>query len=419
MESNSRRKFLRSATGLIATGLVTRAAIGNTIPVEIKPAASSETSYPRAGQENELIYRPLGRTGIKLPLVSMGVMNSSNPNLLKVAWQSGIRHFDTAWEYQGGNNEKMIGKIIKDLKISRKDVIITTKIAIEPNLNKPQLGAERKKQFFTRFAQSLERLQMDYVDILMLHDVNTMDQVHDPAIMEAMQLLKDQGKIRFPAFSTHVYWSDLLTAAVDKGFYEVVLVSLNYSMAHDDKSYKAMQYAASKGIGLIAMKTQCQQDWYKENLPAEAQKYYEGSIMHSALLKWVLHHDMITTAIPGFTTFEQLQTDMLVAHGIEYKADEKKFLEDHNIQLAIQSVCRFCGGCQGSCPHGADIPALMRTHMYASAYGNIHMTHQTLSEIPAGRGLDVCESCGECIAQCRNRVKIGQRVEELKVMMAV
>jgi uncharacterized protein len=398
----SRRKFLKNATGLVATGLVTNTALGYTMPAE---------------GEKELIYRTLGRTGVKLPIVSMGVMNSSNPNLLKVAWQSGMRHFDTAWEYQAGNNEKMVGKVIQDQKINRKDVIITTKILVDQSLNKPQLGTERKKQFLSRYAQSLERLKMDYVDILMLHDVNRMEQVLDPAIMDAMQLLKDQGKIRFPAFSTHVYWPDLLNAASDKGFYDVVLLSLNYAMANDDNSYKAMEYAVSKGMGLIAMKTQCQQDWYKEWLPAETQKYYEGSIMHSALLKWVLNHKMITTAVPGFTTFEQLQAVVAAAQDLEYKPDERKFLEDHNVKLAIQSVCRFCGGCRKSCPHGVDIPALMRTHMYASAYGNIHMTHMTHRAIPADQGLDICRNCEECVAQCRNQVKIAQRLGELKEMM--
>ena len=43
-------------------------------------------------------------------------MNSNNPNLLKVGWQSGIRHFDTAWIYQAGNNEKMVGQCIKELE---------------------------------------------------------------------------------------------------------------------------------------------------------------------------------------------------------------------------------------------------------------------------------------------------------------
>jgi predicted aldo/keto reductase-like oxidoreductase len=417
MENNSRRKFLKNATGLIATGLVTNAVIGNATGARGMNAETMNALSLREDEKRELITRKLGRTGVMIPIVSMGVMNSSNPNLLKVAWQSGMRHFDTAWGYQAGNNEKMVGKVMRDLKVDRKDVIITTKIEIDPSLNKPQHGAERKKQFLTRFSQSLDRLQMDYVDILMLHDVNTMEQVLDPVIMEAMQQLKDQGKIRFPAFSTHVYWPELLTAAADKGFYDVVLISWNYSLAGDDPSYKAMQHAVSKGIGLIAMKTQCQQDWYKQWLPAETQKFYEGSMMHSALLKWVLNHEMITTAIPGFTTFEQLQADVMAARDLEYKSGEKKFLEDHHVKLAIRSVCRFCGGCRETCPYGVDVPALMRTHMYASSYGNPHMAHKTHLAIPEGKGLDVCKNCTECAARCRNNVQIAQRLEELKMMV--
>jgi predicted aldo/keto reductase-like oxidoreductase len=406
MNSSSRRKFLKNATGLVATGLVANTALGNSVQ-QLKPA----------DEKKEILVRTLGRTGVKIPIVSMGVMNSSNPNLLKVAWQLGMRHFDTAWIYQAGNNEKMVGSVLKEMNVDRKEVVITTKIVIDEILKKPENGAERKKQLISRFEQSLSRLQMDYVDILMLHDVSRMDEVLDPFIMEAMQELKDQGKIRFPAFSTHVYWPELLTAAADKGFYDVALISFNYSMASDEASLNAMKYAASRGIGLVAMKTQCQQDWYKQNLPAETQKYYEGSIMHSALLKWVLRHDMITTAVPGFTTFEQLQADAALVYDLEYSPDEVKFLEDHNVKLAIQSVCRFCGGCRETCPHGVDIPALMRTHMYAASYGNMHMTRSTLAGIETDRGLIACDSCEECVAQCRNTVQIAQRLDELKVMM--
>ncbi len=405
MNNNSRRKFLKNATGLVATGLVANSALGSTIQY-IKPA----------DEKKELICRILGRTGISLPIVSMGVMNSNNPNLLKVGWQSGIRHFDTAWNYQMGNNERMVGALVRELNIDRKDVIITTKILLDRNLKKPELTKERKAQFMARFAQSMDRLQMDYVDILMYHDVSTLEEVSDPVIMEAMQELKDQGKIRFPSFSTHVYWPELLTAAADQGFYDVVLLSLNYSMAGDEASLNAMRYAASKGVGMIAMKTQCQQDWYKQNLPAETQRFYEGSLMHSALLKWALRNEQVATAVPGFTTFEQLQADVDVAYNLEYTPDEIKFLEDHNVKLAIQSVCRFCGGCKGTCPHGVDIPSLMRTHMYAASYGNMHMTRSTISGIEKGRGLDICDQCGECVAQCRNKVLIAGRIEELKSM---
>jgi len=408
----SRRKFLRNATGLIATGLVTNAAIGKAQPVVPSDAGSKRDT------DSKPIHRTLGRTGISLPIVSMGVMNSNNPNLLKVAWQQGMRHFDTAWIYQAGNNEKMVGSVLRELNIDRKEVVITTKILIDENLKKPEFGAERKKQFLSRFAQSMERLQMEYVDILMLHDVNSKEEILDPVIMEAMKELRDQGRIKFPAFSTHVYWPEIITAAADAGFYDVVLISLNYSMANDDASHKAMEYAVSKGMGLIAMKTQCQQDWYKGMLPAETQKYYEGSVMHTALLKWVLRHEQITTSVPGFTTFEQLQADMDIAYKLDYTPDEKKFLEDHNVKLAIQSVCRFCGECRGTCPNGVDIPSLMRSHSYAMGYGNLHMTHLTLGAIPPAEGLAACSDCEECTARCKNQVQIAKRIEELSTSLA-
>ena len=139
--------------------------------------------------------------------------------------------------------------------------------------------------------------------------------------------------------------------------------------------------------------------------------------MHTALLKWVLKHEEITTSVPGFTTFEQLQADLKVSYDLEYNAEERKFLEDHNVKLAIQSVCRFCGGCRETCPHGVDIPSLMRTHMYANDYGNMHMTKSTFASIESGRGLELCKNCDVCVAQCKNSVQIPDRVEALKSLM--
>jgi uncharacterized protein len=403
MNSSSRRNFLKNATGLVATSLVANTAMAQAIN---KNGVHDENK--------ELIFRTLGRTGVKIPIVSMGVMNSNNPNLLKFGWQSGIRHFDTAWIYQNGNNEKMVGNVVKELKIERKDVVVTTKIVIDQNLWQPDAGEKRKEQLLSRFQQSLDRLQMDYVDILMFHDAVSPQQILDPYITGALSELKEQGKIRFPAFSTHAYWPEILSTAADQGFYDVVLLSLNYSMASDEASYKALGKAYEKGIGLIAMKTQCQQDWYKQNLPAETQKFYEGNVMHSALLKWVLRHEQITTAVPGFTTFEQLLTDVQVGHDLEYTGDEKTFLEDHHVKLAMQSVCHFCGACKDSCPKGVDIPALMRTHMYSLSYGNPHMSKATYHSIEPGRGLDACNLCSECVAKCKNQVAIASRVDELK-----
>ena len=67
-----------------------------------------------ATTEPEIVPRKLGATGLELPLVSMGVMNADNPNLVAAALDSGIKMLDTAHYYQRGRNEEMVGQVIKD-----------------------------------------------------------------------------------------------------------------------------------------------------------------------------------------------------------------------------------------------------------------------------------------------------------------
>ncbi len=399
-----RRKFLGSSAMQFA--------MLNLAGVSASGILAKKTNLTAIQNEKKIQYRVLGKTGISLPVVSMGVMNANNPNLVKGAWESGIRHFDTAWVYQNGNNEKMVGSVLRDLKVNREDVTISTKIGLfgPPMSN----GKERKEFFLQRFDESLDRLKMDYVDILYFHAATTPEQVNDSYIQEAFSELKAKKKIRFAGFSAHADWPDLVTDAARRKFYDVILASFNYSMFQDERVFKALQLAADAGIGLVAMKTQCQQDWYKRDLPSNLQKYYDGNNMNSALLKWALRHKFITTAVPGFTNYQQLEQDIAVAYDLELTKEEEDFFKSREIKLSIQSVCRHCGSCVGSCPQNADIPSLMRTHMYALSYGNPLMAKQTLSQILPGKGLDNCKDCTECTGRCRYRVRIADRINELK-----
>ena len=78
------------------------------------------------GEAGPLLQRTLGKTGITLPIVSMGVMNADVPGLLRRSYELGIRHFDTAAVYQEGRNEEMVGRVIKEMGV-RDHVIISTK----------------------------------------------------------------------------------------------------------------------------------------------------------------------------------------------------------------------------------------------------------------------------------------------------
>ncbi len=399
-----RRKFLGSSALQLA--------MVNLMGIPASSMMRGSKTLTAVENKNKIQFRVLGKTGIRLPVVSMGVMNASNPNLLKAAWENGVRHFDTAWVYQNGNNEKMVGSVLRELKVNREDVTISTKVGLfGPPI---QNGKERKEFFLKRFDESLQRLNMDWVDILYVHAISQTDTANDKYILEAFSDLKAKKKIRFSGFSTHSDWPDLVADTAKKKLYDVILLSFNYSMFQDERVFNSLKLAHEAGIGLVAMKTQCKQDWYKRELPANLQKFYEGETMNSALLKWVLRHEFITTAVPGFTDYQQLEQDMAVAYDLSLTKEEEDFFKSRDIQLAIQSVCRHCGSCVDSCPSGADIPSLMRTHMYALSYGNPLMAKQTLAQIQPGKGLDACMDCGKCKGECRNRVRIAERIVELK-----
>jgi predicted aldo/keto reductase-like oxidoreductase len=300
-----------------------------------------------------------------------------------------------------------------DKKTFNDQAIIVTKIFIPP----PQRGMApgQTKEFFLRTAEdSLRRLKTDYIDVLYSHNVSTLEYLKNPGVLEALQLLKKQGKTRFIGFSTHLGMVECLNEAADLGIYEVVLSTFNYSYHSYPPLLQALAKAAAAGIGLMAMKTQCQADWYRDALPAEMQEFYRGPIIHPALLKWALRHEFITCAVPGFVNFQQLDEDWPCAFNLEYSPAEKKILEDRNIQLAMAAVCRQCGACTASCPQGAAIPELLRVHMYAFNYGNLFQARQTLDAIPGQKGLRLCLDCDQCRAACVNRVQIGRRIDQLK-----
>ena len=196
-----------------------------------------------------LLERTLGRTGLKLPIVSMGVMNADVPGILRRSYELGIRHFDTAAVYQNGRNEEMVGSVIKEMGI-RDKVVISTKQGIRASVQNP---VEAKKRFIDGVEASLKRLQMDHVDILYHHGVDSAHHAKAEGSIEALHTLKKEGKTRFIGISTH-NTAEVLNAVVPLDVFDVALVTLNYTMAHDAEMLATIEKAAKSNIGIVAMK---------------------------------------------------------------------------------------------------------------------------------------------------------------------
>jgi predicted aldo/keto reductase-like oxidoreductase len=410
-----RRGFVsRAAAGLAGLGLAGLA---------VRPSASrAQTGLPKTGggsvaanAAGSLVSRKMGKTGVTLPVLGMGVMNSSNPDLVRRALESGVRHLDTAFAYGNGANESMIGRVVADMKM-REQVVIATKELV-PFMRNGLSGAAAKDAMIRRVEESLGRLRSEVVDIVYVHDVSSVNDVRNDGLMEGLRSLKEKGKIRFAGFSTHSNMAACIDAASADGFYDVILTSYNYAMSDDVVLETVLKNAAARGIGLVAMKTQCTQYWYRGMEPDGRQKFYDGKMMHQAVLKWVLRHPFIATAVPGISTFQQLDEDLAAARSLEYTAEERKFLQDRNVRLSL-GACVQCGSCAAACPAGVDVPALMRTHLYVSCYSNFGQARHTLDAIPSGSGLAACRDCGACSAACPRHNPAAERIGELKTLLA-
>ena len=398
----TRRKFLgRTVAGLAATGLATMAPISAIAQVEGKPEA-----------KKEIIHRTLGRTGLNIPIVSMGVMNSNNPGVVQASYEMGVRHFDTAAAYQMGRNEQMVGAVINRLK-ARDKVVIGTK-SYSPDQRRGGEPKEVIAEIIKLCDGSLSRLKTDYIDIFYIHSVDNVKTVQNKVVQEALSKLKEQKKIRFCGVSTHSNMAEVINAVAADGFFDVVLTGINFTQADDKVLLDAVKNAADKGVGMVGMKTFAGGSRWPD---PESRSKYNNKVINSAAHKWVLSRTAIHTTIPGYDNFDHMKEDFAAAMDLEFTDEERSFLADNNVHLSM-GYCRQCRKCLATCPNDVDVPTLMRTHMYAAQYGNLAHARMTYDGIASGRKLDACVSCDECTARCNNTVDISRRIDELKMIYA-
>jgi aryl-alcohol dehydrogenase-like predicted oxidoreductase len=163
MDRMDRRNFIRNSVLGASLSLISSSSLG----------AITRLGGPSVRAGEKIITRRLGKTGIELPVVSMGVMRADNPALVRAALDAGMRHLDTAHSYQKGNNETMLGEVLKDYR--RDSFVISTKVP-----------PDAREAFLANFDLSLRRLQMEYVDILYVHGLSEPDEVLAPGTLEAL-----------------------------------------------------------------------------------------------------------------------------------------------------------------------------------------------------------------------------------------
>ena len=303
-------------------------------------------------------YRTLGPTGLKISALGFGNwLNSDLPEyeertavLLKKAWDLGINYIDTAESYSNGLAETMLGKAIKLLDVNREDMVLSTKIFRGTHGGVNKNGLSRKK-IIESTNRCLQRLQVDYVDVLFAHRPDPETPIEETC--RAFDYLINKGKALYWGTSN---WPaqrimEALIVCEKKGLIKPVVEQCEYNMLSrqdvekelgplfDNHGYGTTIYSPLAGgflsgkynDGNIPEDSRYANPWCSDSLAMDYEKYFEsekrddflktlkgiaevakdiGCTQAQLALAWAIANRDVSTAILGATKESQLEENV-------------------------------------------------------------------------------------------------------------
>jgi predicted aldo/keto reductase-like oxidoreductase len=359
----------------------------------VAPAVLAGSSRATPNAPGSLAFRTLGRTGLKVTVVSFGAMLTPEHEVIRAGLDMGMNYVDTARVYLSGRSEEVVGRALKGI---RDKVYVATKTR-----------SDTKKEIMSDVDTSLSKLKTDRIDVIQLHNLRSPDRAFLPEVREALTDLRKQGKVRFFGVTTHTNQAEVLNgiAGDPAKFFDVALVGYNFK---SDKTLRdAVAGAAKTGVGIVAMKTQA--GGYKTEAMG-------GVSPHQAALKWVLADPNVTCAIPGMKDMEMLAEDSAVM-GMRLTRADERVLEQYGASIA-GSYCHLCGRCEPSCPLGVAISDMNRGLMYAEAYGEMGLARATYRSVPPERSAASCEGCDACLARCPRGLDVAAKMGKARTLLS-
>jgi len=314
-------------------------------------------------------YINLGKTGMKVSRLCLGMMSygskkwrdwvleeeESKP-FIKRALDAGINFFDTADVYSLGESERVTGNLLKEFGVKRENLIIATKVNGEMSDDVNDRGLSRK-HILDSIDKSLQRLQMDYVDLYQTHRWD-----YETPIEETMQALNDvvrAGKARYIGASSMFAWqfAKALHVSETNGWTKFVSMQNHYNLAYREEEREMIPLCIDQGIGLIPWSpmargffagdrkrggggetSRANSDPFANGLYFREEDFIvadraakvaqERSVSGSQVaLAWILSKPYVTAPIIGATKMDHLD-QAIAALDIKLLEDEVKQLEE-------------------------------------------------------------------------------------------
>jgi aryl-alcohol dehydrogenase-like predicted oxidoreductase len=296
-------------------------------------------------------YTRLGKTGIEVSRICLGMMSFGDPEIskwalnlnearpiVKKALDLGINFFDTANVYSSGGSEEITGELLKD---HRDDVVIATKLFFPPEgfhtEKRPNHGGLSRYHVNQAIKGSLSRLKMDHVDLYQIHRLDQYTPLE--TILRSLNHLIDRGKVLHIGASSMYAWQFVksLWIAEKYGLEGFKTMQNHYNLVYREEEREMLPLCKDQGIGVIPWsplargfltgkytaekENQSKRMKHDQNLKNRYFRKEDFEVVQRVVeiakekdvspaqiaLAWLFSNDIITAPIVGITKIEHLE----------------------------------------------------------------------------------------------------------------
>lgn len=376
-----------------------------------------------------MLYRTNPKNGDQLSILGFGCMRLASKadgsideeraaKQVRNAIDRGVNYIDTAWPYHMGQSEPFLGRALSDGY--REKVKLATKL--------PSWLIEKREDMDAILNAQLEKLQTGHIDYYLLHSLNgeMWDTVEQLGVSEFLDTAKADGRIVNAGFSFHGSNEDFIRI-VDAYDWDFCLIQYNFLDETNQAGTAGLEYAASKGLGVIIMEPLRGGNLTK-NVPKDIQKIWDEAPVKRTpaewALRWIWNHPEVTVVLSGMNDEAHIDENLKAAdQGLPNSLTDAELQlvkrVDKRYRELLKVGCTSCQYCM-PCAAGVNIPLCFEF------YNNLAMAEDPNTEVfmyavrlsgavstgePAFASL--CIQCGQCLEKCPQHIDIPTVLESV------
>jgi len=369
-----------------------------------------------------MLYRKMPKNGDELSVLGFGCMRlpvkadgsideERAKEQVRFAIDHGVNYVDTAYPYHMGQSEPFLGRALADGY--REKVKLATKL--------PSWLITEREDMDRYLDAQRQNLRTNRIDYYLVHALvgDLWDSVEKLGVAVFLDEAKADGRIRNAGFSFHGAGTDF-TRIVDAYDWDFCQIQYNFLDEKNQAGTAGLEYAASRGLGVIIMEPLRGGNLTRTVPPAVQRIWDEAPVKRTPAewaLRWVWNHPEVTVVLSGMNEEEHIRKNLAVAdraypHSLTeaelqlVKRAEKKYRE---LMKVACTGCRYCM----PCPSGVNIPLCFEE------YNNLYLVDNAEGEkfmyaarlggaVALGKPefASMCVQCRECVEKCPQHIDI-------------